>query len=564
MASFWQRAAVVTAVFLSSGLALLAAPSATPPAPIELTEAEQHWIREHPVIRVVALGDYAPYLISEPDGQLAGLSVNLIDLIAKRTGLKFEYQRYSSVGEAIGAFKSGGGDVLPALARSPEREAFALFSQPYATAFAVLVTRTDSPYLNSLQDLAGLRVGCLRGAVQNRLIAEAAPDARIIEYATSQESLVALAAGKVDATYASVGTAAYYIKHLQLSNLRLGSVMGNSMELHVGVRKDWPVLAGIIDKALASVTPTERKKLDDQWIFVAQAPNRWLPWLRFAAIVAIVAIAVASFLLYFYRRLARELAERKRIQLELEETHRALARVSEEKSEMMSSIAHDLRNPITGLMLGSELLKTIVDPANQEAHEVLASQRDTCRKMISRVEELVNPHILETGRRELKWTQLDLVAVVRESIAELAEAAGAKGITFNLRAESPVMLFVSDKVALQHVTDNLLSNALKYSPRQSEVRIEILREDGGYVLHVADQGPGVRPEERETIFQRFTRGSAQPTAGEKSTGLGLWIVRRTLTDLHGRVWCGPGRGTSGATFSAFVPLAPPAHEHPAR
>jgi signal transduction histidine kinase len=554
-----SRQTIVAALTLLAAVtALAAAPESGAATPtIALTDAEREWIREHPVIRVIALDDYAPYLITESNGRLAGLSVNLIDLIAQRTGLKFEYHKHQSVAPAMAEFKAGGGDVLPALAWSKEREEFVLFSQPYASAFAVIVTRLDSPYLNSLHDLNGRQVGSLRGAIQGSEILAAAPQAQLVDYATVQQSLVGLARGEVDATYASVGTAAYYMKHLQLSNLRLGSVVGSPKGLHVGVRKDWPVLADIINKALASVTPSERKLLDDQWIFVAQAPNRWLPWLRVAAIVAAIAITVALFLLYFYRRMARELAERLRIQVELEDTHRALARVSEEKSEMMRSIAHDLRNPLTGVILGNQLLETLITPADPNVREVIASQRDACRKILSRVDELVNPGALETGQRELRWEQLDLVALVQETVSEQTKIAGAKNIALTLSAASATMPLLSDKAALAHVTDNLVGNAIKYSPRHTRIRLELLHQAGGYVLHVTDQGPGVPPEERETIFERHARGSAQPTGGEKSTGLGLWIVRRTVASLQGRVWCGPGRETSGATFSVFVPFASP-------
>lgn len=552
----WHRVFLATACLLALSVAQ-GKTSPGIPAQVALTDGERDWIRAHPVIRVITLDDYAPYLISNDKGELAGLSVNLIDLIAQRTGLRFEYHRHQNVASAIGEFKAGGGDVLPALAHSPEREQFALFSQPYAEVFSVIVTRMDSPYLNSLRELGGVRIGSLRGAVQSQLILATAPDARLAEYDTVQDSLVALAKGEVDATYASVGTAAYYIKHLQLANLRLGSVVGTPMGLHVGVRKDWPELVGIIDKALASVTPTERKKLDDQWIFVAQAPNAWLPWLRVAAIVAAVASAVALFLFYFSRRMARELAERKRIQLELEETHRALARVSEEKSDMMSSIAHDLRSPITGIMLSSQLLEEKVSRFDTEAREMIAGQRDACRKIIARVDELVTPQVLESGRRELQWLPVDLVGVLRETITEQTGAAGAKGIALDMRSAVPAMSVVSDKAALRHVTDNLLSNAIKYSPPRTRVVVELKPQPDGCLMQVTDQGPGVRPEEREAIFERYQRGSARPTAGEKSSGLGLWIVRRTLHDLHGRVWCGPGPGGGGSTFSVFVPLAPP-------
>lgn len=552
MVSLWRRCVWVIGIL---GLGLLARGKDPGRLP-DLTEEERAWIKAHPVIRVVTLEDYAPYLITQPNGQLAGLSVNLIDVISRRTGLRFEYRKHSTVDSALADFKSGGGDVLPALARNAEREAFALFSTPYSTGFAVLVTRTDSPYINSLPELGHRRVGVLRGAIHGQQIKAAAPDSQLVEYNTTQESLIGLAAGEVEATFATVGTAAYYIKHLQLANLRLGSVVSETTPLHVGVRKDWPELVSLIDRSLASISPAERKSIDDQWIFVAQPPNRWLPWLRVMAVIAALAILIAALLFYFYRRLQRELEERRRIQAELEQAYSQLARVSEEKSEIMSSIAHDLRSPLTGLTLGSGLLQAIVEPSNQAAHEMIAHQRDACAKLIAQVDELVHPHVHETGRRALKWTEVDLVTVLQEAFASCAGSAKAKEITLELDTAAPRLAIRSDKGALQHVVDNLLSNAIKYSPHGRPVRVELRREGAELVMHFIDQGPGVPAAERDTIFKRFSRGSARPTGGESSTGLGLWIVRRTLDELQGRVSCGPGRDGRGTTFSVWLPEKP--------
>ena len=525
--------------------------------PLALTDEERSWIKEHPVVRVITLDDYAPYIFVDSSGKLAGLTVNVIDLIAKRVGLKFEYYPYHSVNKALGAFQEGRGDLLPAVVHSPEREKYLLFSRPYSTAFSVIVTRTDSPYLNALPDLNGLRVGTLRGAVQNKVILTEAPGCNLVEYNTVQESLIGLAAGQVEATYAGVATAAYYIKRQQLSNLRLGSVVGQPTNLQFGVRKDWPILTGIIDKALSDISPAEHKAIDDHWIFVAESPSRWLAILKLVAVVATLAIAVSLFLLYFYRRLARELVERRRIQTALEEAHAALARVSEEKSQMMGSIAHDLRSPITGFMLSGELLKTMISPANREAQEMLATQESACRKIIAMVDELVSSHMLETGRRQLKWAPLELDGLIRESLADLGKTAAGKDITLDFTCAESALTVSSDESALRHVVDNLVSNAIKYSPPKSEIRIELRREGPGCLLRVIDQGPGVRPEERDKIFERFARGSAQPTGGEKSTGLGLWIVRRTLADLHGKVWCEPRPDARGTIFSVFVPRDAP-------
>jgi signal transduction histidine kinase len=106
---------------------------------------------------------------------------------------------------------------------------------------------------------------------------------------------------------------------------------------------------------------------------------------------------------------------------------------------------------------------------------------------------------------------------------------------------------------LRQVVDNLVSNPLKYSPPGSPVAVGLRREGDRVRLHVRDEGPGLTQEDQLRLFQKYVRGSARPTGGEKSTGLGLWIVYRTVTSLQGTVRCEsePGRG---ATFIVELPL----------
>ena len=110
----------------------------------------------------------------------------------------------------------------------------------------------------------------------------------------------------------------------------------------------------------------------------------------------------------------------------------------------------------------------------------------------------------------------------------------------------------SDPAALAKIAGNLLSNAVKYSPRGTVVTVLVERGEQFARLSVCDEGPGVPPAERAQIFTQYGRGSAQPTAGESSHGLGLWIVQRLVTDLGGRVWC-EGRTGPGASFRVELP-----------
>lgn len=524
---------------------------------IGLTDVEKIWIKEHPVIRAGHDVTYAPYSLQDRGGMIVGIDPDFLELVAQRTGLKFHNETRASWPVMLEAFQAREVDVLPSVDTSPERDAYMAYSTAYTLAPNVIITRNDAPYLLDLRDLAGRAVGVPRGyAGLIKDLKKHAPGHQAVEYDNTLECYRAVARGEVFASVGDVANAAYLIKSNHLSNLRLGGVISESSEIYFGIRKDWPELVSIFDKAIASFTPLERKRINDRWIALDYEESHW--WARAFKIAAgIAVVAVLIFLLVFLhnRRLERELTERRRIQRELEEAHMQLARVSEEKSELLRMVAHDLRSPLTGVILGTDLLKADGGRDPQIFHDTLDQMRSTAQQMIRLTNDLVDVNALEAGRRVYQWGEVDLSALLHETVTALSERAARKLIRLRLLAEEPEMLVHSDASALRQVADNLISNALKYSPAHTEVVIELRRNGTGYHLYVRDQGPGISGEDRQKLFQKYARGHAMPTGGEKSTGLGLWIVQRVVVGLHGEVQCVSEAGR-GATFIVSLPRRP--------
>jgi len=148
-----------------------------------------------------------------------------------------------------------------------------------------------------------------------------------------------------------------------------------------------------------------------------------------------------------------------------------------------------------------------------------------------------------------------LLPVLRETLLTLEPVAQRKRITLAAAGLGPVPPVRADAGALREVFDNLLSNALKFSPPDSCITVSLIVWNNHARLEIRDQGPGVPASERERIFTKYTRGTARPTAGERSTGLGLAIARELMAVMNGRVWCEAAPG-GGAVFVAAVPLAP--------
>ena len=527
---------------------------------VALSAEERAWIVANPVIRAGHDVTYSPYAMQDAAGRIVGIDPDYLELIGRRTGLKFQHEVRGDWGKVIEEFKAGKIDVLLSLTRTPDREKYLTYTPAYAHAPNVLITRSDSPYLFALGELKGRTLALPRGSTGlRRDVDRFMPGNTVMEYDTPKECYQEVASGAVDAAVGELANASYLIKTHRWTNLRVGSVISTSRGLHVGVRKDWPLLEQIINKALVSITPEDRERIDNRWIAVdVSVYHRWAKAFKITAIVAVVAIGIFLLIFFHNRRLARELAERRRIQSELEQTRDRLIKANLAKSELMYMVAHDLRGPLAAIQLGTELLQ--MDPPLAAATQVSTAKRinQSACQMSRLISDVLSAQNVEEGRYSLNYAEGDALHLARAAVTSLAAVAQHKRIEVEARLPGDPVPLITDFAAMQQVVDNLLSNALKYSPCGSRVEIAVAKNDSRCRIEVRDQGPGVKPEEREKIFEKFGKGSARPTQGEESIGLGLWIVRRFAVSLHGQVWCEPRADGTGSAFIVEVPLLPPA------
>ena len=232
-----------------------------------------------------------------------------------------------------------------------------------------------------------------------------------------------------------------------------------------------------------------------------------------------------------------------------------LQRANAFKSEILGTVAHDLKNPL-GVILGrTEMLKEMTSNAASSPESVQAQIdhiRDAAKRLTGMVDNLIADAMSDaldiTIRREL----VDLSALVNEVAATNQPLADGKGQIISVSAPADLAT-LCDGDRIREAIDNLLSNAIKYSPSGGHIELLASRSGAMTVVQVRDEGAGLSPEDMTRLFGRFQRLSAKPTAGEGSTGLGLSIVKR-ITELHGGTISaespGPGRGT---TFRMTLP-----------
>lgn len=243
----------------------------------------------------------------------------------------------------------------------------------------------------------------------------------------------------------------------------------------------------------------------------------------------------------------RELGER------LEWMRRRILTLENQKLMFLRHISHELKTPLTTIREGSELLnEQLVGALNAEQTEIASMLRQNSLRLQKLIEDLLSFSILERDAMRVKRERLALDQVIREVIAGYRLVARSKSIELATRIE-PVAL-LGDRDKLRSVVDNLISNAVKYSPVRGRITVSLTSRNGSAVIDVQDEGPGVDEDERDRIFNAFYQGRARASGPIKGTGLGLSITREFVQLHHGTIEViAEGRG---AHFRVSLPCEP--------
>lgn len=232
-----------------------------------------------------------------------------------------------------------------------------------------------------------------------------------------------------------------------------------------------------------------------------------------------------------------------------------LEELQKQKDELFAMVIHDMKNP-AGLIKGLVELLRSYDLSASEQGEVLDDLVETSRKIVALSQEVCKVMALESGHMNLNYETtsveniIQLVARRNESAAKLK----SMGIMLEIPSDLPEVHLDVNKI--EDVVDNLVNNAIKYSHNGGKIRIRAYKQDKEMVVEVSDNGLGLSEEDIKNAFQRGAKLSARPTAGELSSGLGLWLVKRIVEEHKGRVWVRSALGR-GSTFAFQLPIEPP-------
>lgn len=200
------------------------------------------------------------------------------------------------------------------------------------------------------------------------------------------------------------------------------------------------------------------------------------------------------------------------------------------KDNFVSMNIHDLKNPLTAIQLNAEILK--LTSTNEQQDKSIRVIQDSSILMLNLINEILDISKIEHGKYVLNKSEFPVIEVVNDIIYRNTTYARKKQQNIQFLNETDIdTILYADKEKIYQAIDNLINNAIKYSPIGSNIKIQSKLNFDKFFLEIIDEGPGFSDEDKKNLFEKFRKLSAKPTAGENSSGLGLSISKEII-DMH--------------------------------
>jgi len=520
----------------------------------DLTQMEKSWVKTHPTVYYAAIENNFPFAYRGSGGQARGYAIDILNIIAQNTGLRFVPLWARNAEQADQLVQSGQASFRTALPLARGVKARYSASMPiHRSLWGVYVGQHDNG-ISTWSDLAGKRIGVLQGDLAQGLVPA---NEEQIRFADSKAMYDALANGQLDALVDNVISANFVALSRYSGAIKLAFAANNiAYPVAFGVRQDQPLLLAILDKNLMQIPSETLQSLRDEWIVDRsnlidavnenrmQPQTTWLLALLAAAILLLLGLTLRRFILQRRDKREREVLEQARRHAEAE---------NRMKSKFLATVSHELRTPMHAILGLLEL-----ELKRQPTPEGLPVIYSSASSLLNLLNDLQDHARLATGSLTLAPKAVALHPWVAHISALYRPLIGERPVTLNVSAADnlPAAVLIDGERLLQ-VANNLINNAIKFTPRGSiQVSIgwrEQSAQQGELSLTVTDSGRGIAADEISKLFQPFYRARGAQRVSVQGTGLGLSICKEIIEQMGGRIELHSRLGV-GTEVSLSVPV----------
>ncbi len=514
---------------------------------IDLSAREQIWLDNNRVIRVAADPTAAPLELIDKNGKISGIAGDYLKIIGDKLNVEFQWVGNKNWAEGMQMINTGQADMLSMAVATPDRKKYLNFTEPVKTLTSVIFARNDNDIFGNMDGLAGRKLAQVSGSATYSFIKNEYPDLDVVEVNSIAEALRHVSTGSVDAYVGGISSAAYHMVAEGFSQIVVVGETPYKTDVSMAVRSELPLLSSIMQKAISSITTSEKAEISRNWLAlkIENKEDYELIWkIVFFTFVTVVTVLIWN------NALRREVAHRKTVEEELILSQKK-AELAQEKAEMakaeaesaniaksafLANMSHEIRTPLNAIIGFSDvmLLGLHGEIKQPKYQEYLNDIKGSGEHLATVIKDILDLSKIEAGKWHLEETEFSLLTCTKEATKMLEPQASQKNVLLSCDTDpqTHTLKLVGDMHAIKRSIINLLSNAVKFTGERGAVHCRTTRaDDGGVNIEVIDTGIGIPSNRLEHVLNPFEQCEDTHEHNEEGTGLGLPIVKK-LIELH--------------------------------
>ncbi len=421
-----------------------------------------------------------------------------------------------------------------------------LHSDPFVQIPHVVLLSKDAPILHSLDNFEKQRLIIFQFSTIIPYLENNYPQLKFTPAPTTEETLLRLNSGEFDATIMNSASADYLQRFYGMDNIKVGLTLKQSYQPVIAIKPEYAPLIPILNKTLTTISLQERRLIFEKAVSESIVhPTPWANIITGIVIASVIILVFITVIIYWNRRLASEVAIRKKAQIDAESANK-------EKSRFLAKMSHEIRTPMSGVLGMSELLNDMnLTQAQQKCNDVI---RVSGESLLIIINDILDYSKIEAGKMALEHVSFNLKKLLDDVLNTFYLSAEKNQLTLSCNI-SPTLPreIVGDPVRLRQILLNLMSNAFKFTP-QGEIIVSIEPADlpDSILFSVQDTGIGIEESQRAHLFKAFNQADVSTTRKFGGTGLGLSISKQLVELMGGHIGIDSVLG-QGSTFWFVLP-----------